>query len=107
MLFAAEAFDTLGENDPLVTGPADLLAATLLDIRFSPAAVRAILGPDRQALTDLLKNVSPELDIWDAQDEDLAQAKTLWNQVRPARKLERSCHDGVDDGDQAWALSGQ
>jgi len=86
--FAAEAFDTLGENDPLVIGADDILATTLLDIRFSPAAVRAILGPDRGDLMDLLRDVPSGADIWQATDREFAHARVLWNRLRTYHGIE-------------------
>jgi hypothetical protein len=92
--FAAEAFDTIGENDPLAIGPDDLLATTMLDIRFSPASVRPILGPDREALTELLRQIPSGTDIWQADDDDLANAEALWKCLRT--------YHGID-----WVVAGK
>lgn len=62
--FAGGLFDTLGEPDPFRVTVADLLATSLLDVRFRPAAVRAILGPEADAISARLREVDPAVPIW-------------------------------------------
>jgi hypothetical protein len=85
--FAATTFDDLGENPPDRFTTDDLLATTLLDMRYRPRAVRAILVDQVEELTAILKAVPTDVDLWEATDEDLAPAYDLWNALRAGGDL--------------------
>jgi hypothetical protein len=78
-LFAGELFDTLGENHPYEITSDDLLALTTLDVRLRPSALRDLLQRRAGEAERLLREVPPDLDLWDATDEHLASAEDLWN----------------------------
>ncbi|WP_454698324.1 DUF6308 family protein [Arthrobacter humicola] len=61
--FAGATFDEFGENPPQSIGPADLVAVSLLDVRFEPRAVRAMLETDSSSLSNLLAAVPADVDI--------------------------------------------
>lgn len=76
--FAGSTFDELGENPPQSIAPADLVAVSLLDVRFEPRAVRAMLQTDSSSLSELLSAVPVDVDIWDAEDHHLDAAAELF-----------------------------
>lgn len=76
--FAGSTFDELGENPPQNIGPADLVAVSLLDVRFEPRAVRAMLQTDSSSLSKLLIAIPADVDIWDAEDRHLDAAAELF-----------------------------
>lgn len=76
--FAGATFDELGENPPQSIGPADLVAVSLLDVRFEPRAVRAMLETDSSSLSNLLAAVPADVDIWDAEDGHLDAAAEIF-----------------------------
>lgn len=81
--FAADTFDTLGFSQPYRIAADDLLAVTLLDISFQPAAVRAWLGPQADAISDLLHRIGPDRDLYaDDTEEALRPAEELWGLLR-------------------------
>jgi hypothetical protein len=86
--FAGATFDTLGANPRNEITRDDLLAATLLDVRWSPSAVRRLLGEDARPVTDLLVGISSVVNLWEASDQRLAG-------IDPLRKLLMRCSDGV------------
>lgn len=79
--FAATDFDTLGENLRGRIAIDDLLAATLLDIRFPPDAVRKLLHTRADAITDVLTGWE-DVPLWEATDHDLSRAEMLWDLLR-------------------------
>lgn len=84
--FAASTFDDLGDNRPDRLTADDLLATTLLDMRFPPRAVRAILGHEADHLAAMLQAIPTDVDLWEATDEDLAPAYALWTALRARGK---------------------
>ncbi|WP_052956835.1 DUF6308 family protein [Mycolicibacter heraklionensis] len=85
-------FETLGHpwNDPATVNTvtaADLLALNTLSVQGSAWASIAILGTDlAQEFTELLEQISPDLDLVDATDAHLGQgspADRLWKLCRP------------------------
>ncbi len=64
--FAATTFDALGMNPPEEMTTDDLLAVTLLDVRFLPRAVRTLLTEGRSVLRSHLEAIDPSVDIWEA-----------------------------------------
>jgi hypothetical protein len=82
--FAADTFLGLMPNDPWVLSAADLLAATLLDVRFGPSAVRALLpgGELATVVSHLLARLPIGVPLWEATERDLAWANALWHVVR-------------------------
>jgi hypothetical protein len=59
--FAGATFDTLGANPPNKITLDGLLAVTLLDERWTPAAVRRLLGADSGPAAAMLAQVSAGL----------------------------------------------
>lgn len=77
--FAGFTFDSMGAGEPAdeIT-PQDLVAVGLLDVRFKPAAVRALLdpGPLRTEVTARLREIPTDQDLWS--DVNLLPASSLW-----------------------------
>ncbi|OZB88551.1 MAG: hypothetical protein B7X41_07570, partial [Microbacterium sp. 14-71-5] len=65
--FAGSLFDDLGDNPPDRFTTDDLLAASLLDVRFKPEAVRALVSAG--VADDLLSGVPTDLPLWEADYE--------------------------------------
>jgi hypothetical protein len=80
--FAGTTFDDLPDNPPGRFTAGDLVAATLLDMRFAPRAVRAILDARADELGRLLAAVPDDVDLWDATDEHLEAARGLYRTLR-------------------------
>ncbi|MEO6411917.1 MAG: DUF6308 family protein [Pedococcus sp.] len=80
--FAGATFDTLPNNDASRFTPEDIVAASLLDVRFTPLAVRALLDPDGEP-ANKLRAIRADVQLWD-QDagEALAKANDAWRAVR-------------------------
>lgn len=86
--FAADTFDTLGNNDPYAVTVDDLLAVSLLDVRIPPVAVRGLLGADRGQVAKLLHRIDPDRDLWASGRADaLEAAGALWTWVRGYREV--------------------
>ena len=79
--FAGSTFVTLQPVKKFQLTASDLVATSLLDIRFGPNAVRGILEDDATELAGLLKEVKPDVDLWDNR-APLTQAETLWDRLR-------------------------
>ncbi|MBL0888788.1 DUF6308 family protein [Myceligenerans indicum] len=60
--FTGRLFDDLGDNDPVSFTPDDVVAASLLDVRFGPQAVRALLIDQRAS--ELLAAIPPNVALW-------------------------------------------
>ena len=77
--FAGWTFDSLGNNprDRIVAD--DLLAVTLLDVRWTPPAVRRLLCDQADEVSKLLVDVDNKTEIW-APDSgnQLDAAEPLW-----------------------------
>ncbi len=80
--FAGSTFDLLPNNDPPRFTAEDLVAVSLLDVRFEPRAVRRLLGDPDGTLRRQLALIRTDLDLWDASDEQLAPAYELWSAVK-------------------------
>jgi hypothetical protein len=76
--FAGATFDELPDNDPVQITPSDLVAVTLLDVRFEARAVRELLGGQREALSEALRAVPSDVDLWDAGQAHLDAADRLY-----------------------------
>lgn len=78
--FAGSLFDRLGTNDFDNLTHDDLLAVSLLDVRFKPAAMRELLDK-RADIHELLRRMPTDRDAWDLVDEDDAwlAGDQLWN----------------------------
>src|SRR4051812_30605229 len=72
--FAGHTFDAVGTNPPGAFSEGDLLAVSLLDVAFQPAAVRELL--DRTVLWSGLLTELPDVKVplWEATDPDLEAA---------------------------------
>lgn len=77
--FAGATFDTLGASPRNEISRDDLLAVTFLDGRWSPSAVRRLLGEDARQATALLVGISSVVNLWEASDERLAAIDPLWD----------------------------
>jgi hypothetical protein len=76
--FAGSTFDEVGENPPYSISPADLVAVSLLDVRFEPRAVRAMSQTEAERLATLLRPVPASVDLWAAEDRHLDVADVLF-----------------------------
>ena len=76
--FAGRDFDHLGSNLAHRVTIDDLLAASLLDVKWSPLAVRKLLGELRGQLSNYLADIGRETDLWDASDQELRTLDELW-----------------------------
>jgi Family of unknown function (DUF6308) len=76
--FAGATFDELGANPLNEISSDDLFAVTLLDVAWSPAAVRRLLGPDSKPAGDLLAGICPATDLWQASPNIMAAVDDLW-----------------------------
>lgn len=76
--FAGSTFDQLGENPPDSISHADLLAVSLLDVRFEARAVRAMLFSEAERLSALLSEIPAGTDLWEADDGHLDAADILF-----------------------------
>lgn len=77
--FAGRLFDELPNNDPSKFTPEDLVAASLLDVRFDPRAVRALLV-EPSAINELVRRLGPDRALWEV--DDLSAANELWTELR-------------------------
>ena len=73
--FAATTFDDLGSNPPEQFVESDLVAVTLLDVRFSPPPVRRLLSGE---FDERLSNIDDETALWEANEETLKAADELF-----------------------------
>lgn len=77
--FAGDTFDSLGRNSPDEITADDLLAVTLLDVRWTPSAIRALLGEQAAQVSKLLGEIDNDTDIWaDEGAKHLAAVDPLW-----------------------------
>lgn len=77
--FAGRLFDELPNNDPNRFTPEDLVAASMLDVRFDPRAVRSLLvHPAR--VNDGLAALGDDRPLWEV--DDLQPAADLWTALR-------------------------
>jgi Family of unknown function (DUF6308) len=83
--FAGATFDTLGANPRNEITRDDLLAVTLLDVRWTASAVRRLLGADSAQATALLVRISSATSLWEASDERLAAIDPLWDLLTSGR----------------------
>lgn len=88
--FAATTFDALPDNDRNLLTTTDLLAVTLLDVALPPPSVRRLLESEADKFNNLLTAVPDEVDLWDASDEDLANAEILYWALRRLPKVGRT-----------------
>lgn len=84
--FAGVMFDGLDIEGLLADNPTDrftvddITAASLLDVRFGPVAVRALLSSD--AIAEALAAVPDCRPLWKATKQDLEAGTRLWRLVR-------------------------
>jgi hypothetical protein len=84
--FAGALFDGLDSGGLLANNPIDcftvddIAAASLLDVRFGPTAVRELLTS--QEIQSALAAVPDQVSLWDASEADLGVASDLWSLVR-------------------------
>jgi hypothetical protein len=78
--FAGQTFDSLGNNPPDQIIPDDLLAVTLLDVRWTPLAVRHLLDNQAAKVTELLHMIDDETEIWAPEgSKQLGAVEPLWD----------------------------
>jgi hypothetical protein len=77
--FAGRLFDELPNNQPSRFTPEDLVAASLLDVRFGPRAVRALLV-EPEEINRLLGALGDDRPLWE--QPDLDAAGHLWKAMR-------------------------
>lgn len=80
--FAGSTFDDLPENPRDHFCASDLLAASLLDVRFGPQAVRPLLAAGPNPFSKYLSDIPDDVDLWNATDDDLSPAYELWGALR-------------------------
>jgi Family of unknown function (DUF6308) len=77
--FAGLTFDSLGNNPPNAITSDDLLAVTLLDVRWPPRAVRSVLELQAAQIGELLGNIDNNVDLWEpTAGDELLQVDPLW-----------------------------
>lgn len=80
--FAGATFDMLPNNDPDSFTPEDIVAASLLDVRFTPLAVRALLDPAGEPAIKL-SAIRSDVQLWDEDAEEaLGEANDAWRVLR-------------------------
>ena len=78
--FAGQTFDSLGDNPPDRIVSDDLLAVTLLDVRWTPLAVRRLLYDQAAKVTELLRVIDDKTDMWAPEgSQQLDNAEPLWD----------------------------
>ncbi len=92
--FAADTFDTLGENRRTEISIDDLLALTTLDVQLRPAALRTLLGERSEEAGARLSEIPWNVDLWQSSDETLRSATAFWDFLRSL--------PGVD-----WVIAGK
>lgn len=92
--FAADTFETLGQNPPTEISNDDLLALTTLDVQLGPRALRKLLGDCSQEATRRLSKVPSNVDLWESSEENLDAAAAFWEFLRTL--------PGVD-----WVIAGK
>ena len=75
--FASVTFDTLPDNPPNRFTTSDLVAASLLDVRFEPRAVRRILDSEAADFSAQLKAVGDDVDLWEADFQQIERLALL------------------------------
>lgn len=88
--FAATTFDTLPDNPPNLFTTTDLLAVTLLDVALPPDSIRRVLDTEGGSLSELLAAIPADVDLWNATDDDLANAEALYWSLRKLHKVGRT-----------------
>ena len=92
--FAGAMFDGLEPGSPLTDNPSgaftadDIAAASLLDVRFGPTAVRELFSSS--TIRVALAAVPDQVPLWKATEEELNAAATLWTLVRDIAGLGRT-----------------
>lgn len=78
--FAGLTFDSLGNNPPDRVIADDLLAVTLLDVRWTPLAIRLLLNDQAAEVSKLLCKVDDKTEMW-APDgrKQLDAIEPLWD----------------------------
>ena len=77
--FAGQTFDSLGDNPRGRVIPDDLLAVTLLDVRWKPLAVRRLLYDQAAEITELLRVVDHQTELWAPEGrKQLDAVEPLW-----------------------------
>lgn len=92
--FAGALFDGLDSDGLLAHNPTDsfsvddIAAASLLDVRYGPRAVRALLSSD--VIQSALTAVPDDLPLWQATQEDLDATHELWILIRGIKGVGRT-----------------
>ncbi|MFE9188873.1 DUF6308 family protein [Micromonospora sp. NPDC007208] len=85
--FAGDTFLALEPNERNTVTTADLLAVTLLDVAFKPAAVRALLagGELAERAERMFAQIPLQVPLWKSSDKQLAAAGALWRLLTKSR----------------------
>lgn len=78
--FAGHLFDDIGDNPADAFTVSDLLAVSLLDVAFGPAAVRRLMSPD-EGWPARLVAVTSTKPLWDVDPAVMSAAGELWEQL--------------------------
>lgn len=92
--FAADTFETLGQNPPSDISNDDLLAVTTLDVQLTASALRQLLHKRSDEARRLLADIPGDVDLWEATDDALLAAAAFWEFLRSL--------PGVD-----WVIAGK
>ncbi|CAN5340280.1 hypothetical protein BH09ACT10_BH09ACT10_16000 [soil metagenome] len=84
--FAGATFDCLGDNPEDKFIADDVVAVSLLDVRFPPIAVRAILEQKHNELNALLAKIPGDKALWESA-VDLSAAYELWQALREVPEI--------------------
>jgi hypothetical protein len=76
-------------NPPNVLERVDLLAVMLLDVRFSPPAVRDLVEAPTVNWSQLLSAVPADVDLWRARAKHLTAVETAWTELRSVPGIDR------------------
>lgn len=81
--FAGLTFDSLGRNLPNEITSDDLLAVSLLDVSWTPSAVRAMLEDQANEFGVLLHGIDSHTTLWaETAGQQLCAAETMWETLR-------------------------
>lgn len=77
--FAGQTFDSLGSNPPYEIVLDDLMAVTLLDVRWTSLAVRRLLYDQAVMVAELLRTIDDKTEIWAPEGgKHLQSTEPLW-----------------------------
>jgi hypothetical protein len=81
-LFAGWFFANLEPNPSHAFDRADLLAVSLMGVRFGPLALRALTESPTVNWQGLLNAIPLDVDLWNASEKDLAAVDAAWSRLQ-------------------------